>query len=490
MGEETTSRVFDYTVTYSGISGSPSSMLNHYGGDTVYYSSCATNYYNIAFNNDRHEWINSVTIKLYYTQSTQQVRQFVLKARSGSDAWTTLTTVTELTWSQVGQAQTIYFQNNKAYHEYRFENFATGESSQCYWKFNTLDLRSVYTTMTIPELAYDDITIFKDIEMGEVYPNSQYYFDFQISPSLPSGISLDPNTGMISGTATAQKAATTYTITANKLSGGTSSASFSFSVDVCTGSSNLITLVVRTDNHPSERSYKVYKGIGTSGTVVASIESFAVGNGLNYGDFCLENDIYTVQLFDSYGDGWFNPAGYYLTVDVGAMIFEMGQFPSGSSQVSIMFSSYLPFQIEYTEWKVSSDWVENWNAVDFDDSAWESKKANEIGTNEEITTYIRREVNIPDIDNYHVLNIRVKYTGGVVAYFNGRIVARFNLGEDFDSETMSFTLHDQNEFSMFHAIMTNVGGITGKNMMAFEIHRPMASHHQIRLYSMPPECLE
>ena len=473
MGEETTSRVFDYFLTYSGLSGSPSSMLNHYGGDTVYYSSCASNYYNIAFNNDRHEWINSVTIKLYYTQSTQQVRQFVLKARSGSDAWTTLTTVTELTWSQVGQAQTIYFQNNKAYHEYRFENFATGESSQCYWKFNTLDLRSVYTTMTIPELAYDDITIFKDIEMGEVYPNSQYYFDFQISPSLPSGISLDPNTGMISGTATAQKAATTYTITANKLSGGTSSASFSLSVEGCSGSQSLITLVVYTDSYPSEGSYKVYKGIGTSGTVVASIESFAVGNGLNYGDFCLENDIYTVQLFDSYGDGWFNPAGYYLTVDVGTMIFEMGQFPSGSSQVSTMFSSYLPFQIEYTEWKVSYDWVENWNAIDFDDSAWESKKANEIGTNEEITTYIRREVNIPDIDNYHVLNIRVKYTGGVVAYFNGRIVARFNLGEDFDSETMSFTLHDQNEFSMFHAIMTNVGGITGKNMMAFEIHRPM-----------------
>ena len=132
MCESKESRVFDYTISYSAISGYPSSLLNQYYSYTVYYSSCTNNYLNIAFNNDRHEWINSITIKLYYTQNTQQVRQFVLKARSGSDEWTTLTTVTGLTWSQAGQAHTTYFQNNKAYHEYRFENFATGDTSECY----------------------------------------------------------------------------------------------------------------------------------------------------------------------------------------------------------------------------------------------------------------------------------------------------------------------------------------------------------------------
>ena len=44
-------------------------------------------------------------------------------------------------------------------------------------------------------------------------------------------------------------------------------------------------------------------------------------------------------------------------------------------------------------------------------------------------------MNIPDIADYQVLNVRVKYAGGVVAYFNGRKVARFNLDEEFDSET-------------------------------------------------------
>ena len=415
-----------------------------------------------------------MTIKLYYLQSTQHVRQFVLKGRNGSDDWTTLATVTGLTWSQSGQAQTIYFQNNKAYHEYRFENFATGDTTECYWKFNTLDMNAVYTTMTIPELAYESTTIFKNVEMGEVYPNSEYYFNFQVTPAFPGGINIDPNSGIISGTASAEMATTTYSITANKLTGGTSTASFSLAVEVCTGGRSLVTLVARTDSYPEQSSYKLYQGVGTSGTVVRSIDRFATSSSLNYGDFCLNDGIYTLELLDSSSNGWINPAGYYLTVDVGAMIIEMGQVPTGVASVSTMFSTYFPFQIEYTsDWKISYDYVENWSNLDFDDSAWVAKKASEIGTNIGVTTYIRKEVNIPDINNYHVLNVRVKYAGGVAAYFNGRLVARFNLEENFNSESKSLSVHDQDTFSKFHVIMSTVGGQTGKNIMAFEIHLPV-----------------
>ena len=471
MGGSSESRIFDYTTSYSTISGSPSSILYHHYSYSMYYSSCATNYFNIAFDNDRREWIDALTVKLYYTQDTQQPRQFVLKARNSGEDWTTISTVTELTWSQVGQAHTIYFQNNKAYNEYRFENFATGDSSNCAWELGTLDLQSVMTTMTVPELSYGDITVFKDIEMGEEYPNSEYYYGFTVNPALPDGIHLDPNTGMISGTATALSTQQ-VTITANKLTGGTSSTTLTFAVEACTGGRSLITLVAYTDDFPEDASYKVYQGIGTSGTVESTGE-FQVATALNYGDFCLTDGIYTLELMDSFGDGWYNPAGYYLTVDVGEMIIEMGQFPPDVPSLSTMFSSYLPFQINYSDWKVNKNgYVDNWNSVDFDDSAWSSVKANAIGTNTEITTYIRHDVNIPDINNYHVLNVRVKYAGGVAAYFNGRLVARFNLEENFDSETKSIAVHGTNEFSKFHVIMTTVGAVTGKNVMAFEIHLP------------------
>ncbi|CBK20967.2 uncharacterized protein [Blastocystis hominis] len=138
-----------------------------------------------------------------------------------------------------------------------------------------------------------------------------------------------------------------------------------------------------------------------------------------------------------------------------------------------MFSSYLPFQFDYSEWKISFDTVENWPSLDFDDSAWQSKKTSEFTTNARVTTYVRHQVDIPDINSYSVLNVQVKYAGGIVAYFNGRKVARFNLEKNFNEESQSLAVHDVDTPSKFHVIMTTVGGTNGKNMMAFEIHRPL-----------------
>ena len=472
MGEQVESRVYDYTISYENIYGWPTYVFDHYFGNSLYYDTCDTNYLDITFTNDRHEWINSVDISLSSSQGSDQPRQFVVKARSGSDEWTVLTNVTNLTWSQIGQTHTIYFVNNKAYNQYRFENFGTGDSANCHWMFNTLNLKSVYTTMTIPELSYPATTIFKDIEMGEVYANSEFYYNFQVSPALPNGIVIDSSTGMISGTAKTEMSTTIYSITATKLTGGTSTATFSLSVEVCTNGRSLVTLVAQTDYYPEEASYKVYQGAGTSGTVVASNNGFPMAYALNYGDFCLNDGIYTLQLLDSYGNGWGNPAGYYLTVDLGTMIFEMGQLGTMTTSVTTMFSSYFPFQIEYSEWKINYNYMENWSSLSFDDSAWSSVKANNIGPTTSVTTYIRKEVNIPDISTYHVLNVRVKYAGGVAAYFNSRLVARFNLEENFNSNSQSLVVHNADEFSKFHVIMTTVGGETGKNIMAFEVHLP------------------
>ena len=476
MGAAEASRVFDYTINYSGIYGSPSVLLNQYYGSTMYYSTCNTNYWQVTFNKDRREWISAVTVYLYYTQTEDQVGQFTVQARNTNlEDWTTIKNVTGMTWSLKGEHKKIWLENNKPYNQYRFENFASGNPSDCNWEFSTLDLTADSTAITVPKLSYNTpLIISKDIEMGEVYANSDYYFDFTVNPALPEGVLIDPNSGKISGTAHTAMPATPYQITAKKFGGGTSTAVVTISVEACTGGKGLVTMVVRMDSWPSEGSYKLFKGRGTSGEVVSSNTAFTVANGLNYGDFCVPHDIYTLQLSDSRSDGWNNPAGYYLTVDVGAMIIETGQFPSTIPSISTMFSSLLPFQIEYDDWKLfnSPDPVAtNWNAIDFDDSAWTVTKAANMGDHMATTAYIRHEVNIPNLEDYHVLNVRVKYTGGVVVYFNGIIVARFNLEDEYDASTEGTTVHDSTAFSKFHVILSTVGAVAGKNVMAFEIHR-------------------
>ena len=92
-----------------------------------------------------------------------------------------------------------------------------------------------------------------------------------------------------------------------------------------------------------------------------------------------------------------------------------------------------------------------------------------------MTTYLRKSFQLTGIDDYQVLNIRMKYAGGVVVYFNGNKVARFNLIEDFDSNTESIEIHDATLFSKFHIIVPNSGVQEGTNVVAFEIHRPVGT---------------
>ena len=95
-------------------------------------------------------------------------------------------------------------------------------------------------------------------------------------------------------------------------------------------------------------------------------------------------------------------------MDLGEMIFDMGQMPSKVDRVSTVFSSLLPFQVEVDEWKLfnSENAVsEDWKAVEFDDSEWQSVKAAAMGNHVGTTAYIRREVQIPSLEDYHVLNV-------------------------------------------------------------------------------------
>ena len=92
--------------------------------------------------------------------------------------------------------------------------------------------------------------------------------------------------------------------------------------------------------------------------------------------------------------------------------------------------------------------------MEFDDSEWQSVKAAAMGNHVGTTAYIRREVQIPSLEDYHVLNVRVKYTGGLAVYFNGRKVARFNLAESFDASLEAIPLHDG---SLFHIVLSSVG---------------------------------
>ena len=466
----------EYTVTSQGISGADH-FFEECDNFSLDGSTCTNNWVAVQFNNDRREWINSVIIQLRSSQDTLQPRSVTIQARNGEEEWVTLRALSSMVWSQQGQSKKVWFFNRTPYNQYRFKDFSP-ETNDCAWSLGRIAFLSSSISVDVPALKYveegESVSVYKDIEMAEVYPSSDAYLNYSVHPALPAGIHLDAGSGMISGTATAFSDLVTYTITAMNIRGESSTTTLPLRVSICTGEQGLITLVVRTEEYPVD-GYKLHQGKTTQGAVLASVGTFPVSGGLFYADWCLPNDIYVVEVTNNYDMGWMNPAGYYLTVDVGAIKFETSQVWEFEPSVTTLFSSYLPFQAEYSEWSVfkGKDVDANWKNADFDASAWESVKAAAIGTNSEITTYVRREFAIPSLEDYSVLNVRVKYAGGVVAYFNGRKVARFNLAEDFSAETQSLEAKNEPVFSVFHVILSIMGATTDKNVMAFEVHRPL-----------------
>ena len=473
------SHIFEFTATGMGISGTASNPFNMYYGSTVSSeTNCPDNELIVTLNNDRREWISSVMIQNYYYDNLRGVKQFKLYGRNGDDEWTLLKEVTGLTYSTKAQKRRIYFNNNKAYNQFKFENFSTGNPDSCQWQVQQLNLYADNVLATLPALTYATTSVFKNIEMSELIPtNNEGYSNFRVAPSLPAGLVIDPNNGWISGTASVEAPSTAYTVTVDKITGGTATATLNLEVGICANTRSLMTVRFRADSYSNENSWKLYAGRGTSGTLLESLSSFPVKSAPYYIDFCKDNGIYTFQGFDSFGDGWQINTGYTLTVDLGSMELDIQELRSGSPKplsVSTVFSTFFPFQIEYSEWKVYQNEEgapTGWNTVGFDDSQWRTVKAAAIPTTEAVTTYIRKTFQMPNVDDYQVLNVRVKYAGGVAAYLNGNLVAVLNMDESFDHLTESLVEHDPNAFSKFHIILGTAGIQQGENVISFEIHR-------------------
>ena len=481
MTEHSEGHLWEISGTTEGMYGPATASFDSDRGSMNYGSTCQ-NTLMIQMDNDRREWFSSIQIQNDYVQLQDMPTQFSLYARnSDTEEWTLIRAVTGLVYSMPGQKKRIFTYNYTPYNQFKFENFCSGNLDKQRWSVQTLNLLTEHFLGTTLPLAYEDTNVFLSIEMAELTPVNSGYGEFTIAPALPVGLSFDAQNGWISGTPTQLSAETTYTVNAKSAAGVATSTTFKLAVVVCGGEYGLMTVRIYGDRYVEENWWKLFSGRTTEGSPLRSVTQFPVSMAYYYLDFCLDNGLYTFQAFDGFGDGWAAGAGYTLTVDVGAMELYVQTLPDSGMMRTPMnrttvFSSYFPFQVNITTWKVyQGEKVDGWNGVGFDDAAWQTMKAEEIPNGESVTTYIRKSFQLTGVDDYQVLNVRMKYAGGVAVYFNGNKVARFNLASHFDANTESLELHDATVFSKFHIILSTAGVQEGENVIAFEVHRPVGT---------------
>ena len=467
------SHIYDFSATSDGIDGDPKNPFIVDHEEVITGKGHDSNSLIVTLDNDRREWVNAVEIQNAYDRVSGGVSGFNLYGRNGNDEWKLLKKVTGVTYSRKSHRRRIYFRNDLSFNQFKFENFVSDDEE---WVIQSLNLVATVVPENQDPLSYESVTVFKDVEMSELIPaNAVGYSNFRVSPELPKGLVIDSQNGWISGTATVEKDLETYLVVAETLSGETVTANFNLTVKTCQNRYGLVTMRFFTDNIRVDNWWKLYAGREASGTPIQSVSAFPVTDSLYYVDMCLQRGVYTFQAGGS-KSGWKAHTGYTMTVDMGAMELDVQELGSSKGSVTTVFSSFFPFQVGYSSWKVYQDTVpSDWNMVDFDDSEWESFKAADIPATSHVTTYLRKSFSLTTASAYQVLNVRMKYTGGVAVYRNGILVGLFNMKRDFDSETESLTRHDPNSFSKFHILLNIPNKIGENNVIAFEIHRPKGS---------------
>ena len=474
-GSNSESRLLTVTTSSSN-AGTSGNAVDLYYSTYLSSTSCNSNYVEITFPDDRREWINSVLVQSYYSQLNYLVRNFVVRAKNPEmEDYVVLATVQNITWSIIGQSRKIWIGNDRSFNKYRFDNFTTGDPDSCSWRVSRLDLLANSMVEPIQPLTYESTDVYKNIEMSELYPSSTYYTNFRVSPALPDGLVIDSFEGIISGTATALQDRKTYTISALNVRGGEVTTTLELGVTECYNGRSLITVAIRADSNRIENSYKLYKGRGTTGSLVASVDRFPATSTWLYLDRCLPDGLYTFEASDSRGNGWSTSTGFMVTVDQGNFPVFMAMVPPGDApvKVPVTFSSFLPFQRSTGLWRVlaTASPAADWMARAFDDSAWKEIPANELGSIEPVTAYIRKSFTLEAVEEYNVLNVIARFNGGLQAYFNGHLVARFNLPDTVTPSTMGLAKRSADAWSKFHVVLRHSGVVEGSNVMAFELHR-------------------
>lgn len=144
---------------------------------------------------------------------------------------------------------------------------------------------------------------------------------------------------------------------------------------------------------------------------------------------------------------------------------------------------------EGSVWKYLDDGTDQgvlWKGVDFNDTGWESGRA-ELGygdgdeatelsfgpdsRNKYATTYFRSEFNIDDVENISSLEMRLKYDDGAIVYINGSEffkTSNMESGMAFDEYTIDGDDAPTENFQQFTQLLPDLL-LPGRNVIAVEI---------------------
>ncbi|KAK8797619.1 hypothetical protein WA158_005965 [Blastocystis sp. Blastoise] len=312
-----------------------------------------------------------------------------------------------------------------------------------------------------PSIVYDNTTIAVSIT------NFEYYKDFIITPSLPDGISLDINSGLIYGIIHGTEGTTEYRITGISILDSTQTTIFTIQIESCLFPKTLVNI---------QLDFTTDDNTVTMSNVNEGIFSHPIYNlGLIHSEeyiSCLNPNQYTLKYSGTISSNKLKSSIYINNKYFGYLEFGQTMYLSFKQFVD---SSKMPIAYSYDNITPPK----HWNTNLFNDNIWSTVPSSSSLPDvpeDSITQYYRIHYTIENIPtNINRFDINISTFAGMILYINGIEIRRFNM---INSDTINYNTLATSEYNEYKSIRSIISVFMnpkllfiGDNIIAIEIHK-------------------
>ena len=387
----------------------------------------------VTFPEERHEWVSSVLLDLRIPEESSF--ELSVQARSSvSDPWVSLA-VYQLSWKPT----TLYWipLNTTAWwSQLRLTDFRSLSSSSPVLTLNrmvlVMDAPTLCDSLTFNDtslMAYQSVTI---------KPSSMFFSEFSILPALPSGLTLDSQSGVIWGLPT-EEVEQEYTIRAR--------------ADRCNVTATLV-LVIR----PCEGDAAVVSAyLDVPLSVVRSVDgsflyrstipdysSSQLSICIPRGDYVVSYDLDFSPYYAAvaFHDTRILIAGGLVTDEENQLSFHVDPILSATTYWHILFTDSPDMNQSFSE---------------------EMVRVSQIGDFTHPYLFLQKDLFLSPLSSFSTISIQVDHVGGFAAYLNQMQVACMSCLEATDSTLRT---------SLFSILLPETLAVEGHNNLTFLFIRP------------------
>ncbi|KAK8793411.1 hypothetical protein WA158_004770 [Blastocystis sp. Blastoise] len=322
----------------------------------------------------------------------------------------------------------------------------------------------------IPSLSTTNpVSIYINTDVTITFDNHEYYSRFSASPSLPSYLKIDSNTGTITGFLVESLSSSLYTITAYDIYNNQYTYNLVLNSAICRQHGHsLVRVTCSADSntdfliniHSFSDSYEYYR------FYYYNQESYTV---------CLATEEY---MFDAtvtdYSLETFNCSTYINNEYINSIT----SIDSDSVLIYISLLSDSVFEPMIYAYD-NKEPPKHWNTNLFNEPVWSSSNSSLSFPSipeDSITQYYRIHYSIdPAYPNYAGIQITASTYAGMVIYLNGVEVRRINLEKDIDILHTTLAVREYTDYISF-ITSVNIGFhsnvfLLGDNIVSIEVHR-------------------